>query len=247
MEPIFRQTFPVTEAAVDCYGRLRPSMVLQFSQEVAGDACTALSVDYDTLARKGMFWAISRTRVQITRLPRLGETITLETWAMPTTRVAYPRSTVAYDREGNECFRAISLWVLMDLNSRNMILPGKSGILVPGTLRGNELPSPRTLAPRDLVRFTDRTVRYSQLDRNGHMNNTRYLDWVEDLLPSAFHREHTLAEFTVCYHSECLEGQTIRLHYALEDGNSLTVDGYGPEPESPEHSRRAFSVQALFN
>ena len=32
-----------------------------------------------------------------------------------------------------------------------------------------------------------REVRFTDLDRNGHMNNCRYLQWVSDLLPSAFH------------------------------------------------------------
>ena len=61
---------------------------------------------------------------------------------MPTTRTAYPRSTIAYDADGKECFRAISLWVLMDTQNRSMVLPGKSGVDVAGLLRGCELAVP---------------------------------------------------------------------------------------------------------
>ena len=104
------------------------SSLLFYAQEVAGQHCQLLGTDYDSLAKLRMFWAVTRHRVQITRLPVRGETITVETWPMPTTRVAYPRSVIAYDAQGNECFRAISLWVLMDLDKRSMILPGKSGI-----------------------------------------------------------------------------------------------------------------------
>lgn len=62
--------------------------------------------------------------MQITRLPKSGETIRVETWAMPTTRVAYPRSVVAYDEKGQELFRSITLWVLMNMDTRAMIQPG---------------------------------------------------------------------------------------------------------------------------
>ena len=121
MEPIYTDHFQITDIAVDCYGRLKPSMILFYAQEIAGRHCVQLEVDYDTLEKKRLFWAVTRHKVQITRLPTRGETIRIETWPMPTTRVAYPRSMVAYDEGGNELFRSISLWVLMDLDTRNMI------------------------------------------------------------------------------------------------------------------------------
>ena len=88
MEPIYQQTFQIMDNCVDRYGRLKPSMILYYAQEVAGQHCLTLSVDYDTLANRRMFWAVIRHRVQITRVPTRGETIRVETWPMPTTRVA---------------------------------------------------------------------------------------------------------------------------------------------------------------
>ncbi len=226
MEPIYSQTFAINDSAVDCYGRLKPSMILFYAQEVAGQHCLSLSVDYDTLARRRMFWAVVRHRVQITRLPRTGETIRVETWPMPTTKVAYPRSVVAYDENGQECFRSISLWVLMDLDTRNMILPGKSGISVAGTLRGTELPAPNALVSRELHSSQKRPVCFTDLDRNGHMNNTRYMDWIDDLLPSVFHEKHGVSEFTVCYLSEAREGQMLDLHWDFLEEGAIQVDAY---------------------
>ena len=190
MEPIYQADFEVTERDVDCYGRLQPSRILFYAQQVAGMHSTELTVGYDVLKNKRMFWAVTRHKVQVTRLPRLGETIHIETWPMPPPRVASPRSMVAYDGEGNEVFRSISLWVLMDLDTRNMILPGKSGISVVGTLRGNELAVPNGLPAKALRSSRQRTVCFTDLDRNGHMNNCRYLDWISDLLPSGYHGAH---------------------------------------------------------
>ena len=219
MEPIYSQNFLITDNSVDCFGRLKNSTLLYFVQEVAGRHFADIAMDYDTLAEKGMFWAIIRQKVQINRLPMRGETVRLETWPMPTTRSAYPRSVVAYDEQGSEVFRSISVWVLMDLKNRKMILPGKSGISVLGTLRGNELAIPASLTPMVLRNTRERTVSFTDLDRNGHMNNTRYMDWIDDLLSSQFHREHFTREFTVCYLSEAREGQVLHMSYeALEDG-----------------------------
>ena len=244
MEPIYSQTFSISDVHVDCFGRLKTSMILYFAQEVAGNHFARLSMDYDTMLSQGLFWAITRHKVQVTRLPRHGETIRLETWPMPTTRVAYPRSLVAYDAQGNECFRAITLWVLMDVHNRSMVLPGKSSIAVAGTLRGSELASPMGLPSRALRSRRSRQVCFTDLDRNGHMNNTKYLDWVDDLLPASFHGAHTVKEFTVCYFSEALEGQQLQLDWDFPEENCLFMDAHRDNGEKTE---RVFAAKILYD
>ena len=244
MEPIYQTNFTITERDVDCYGRLKPSMILFYAQQVAGMHSTELTVGYDVLKDKRMFWAVIRHRVQVTRMTKLGETIRVETWPMPTTRVAYPRSVVAYDAQGSECFRSISLWVLMDMDTRNMILPGKSGITVSGALRGTELAIPQSLAPGRLRNSRERTVCYTDLDRNGHMNNTRCLDWVDDLLPSEFHGLHRVREFTVCYYSEGKEGQELTLRWDFPQSGMLQADSYRREGST---ENRVFALRITYD
>ena len=224
MKPIFTKEYEITDAVVDCFGRLKPASILYLVQEAAGKHCEILGLDWNTMAQRGLFWAIIRHRVQISRLPEKGETITVETWPMPTTRVSFPRSVVARDAQGNELFRSISLWVLMDPQSRSMVLPGKSGIQVPGLLRGSELASPTSLAPVSLSAQSMRTVRFTDLDLNGHMNNCRYLDWICDLLPSGFHHSHAMKEFTLCYLSEAREGEELKLQWELDSSGCLRTE-----------------------
>ena len=243
MGPLYVQNYEVTDIAVDRFGRMKPSMILFLTQEIAGRHCLELSVDYDTLERSRMFWAVTRHRVQITRMPRRGETIRIETWPMPTTRVAYPRSVVAYDEAGNECFRVISIWVLMHMDTRAMILPGKSGISVVGSVRGGELAVPGGLVAKDMIHHQSRTVCFTDLDRNGHMNNTRYLDWIDDLLPSPFHENHTVKEFVVCYLSEAREGQTLDLSWDFLEDGTMRLDANRAEDGKLE---RVFSAKLLF-
>ena len=242
MDGGFEKTYEVYGTMTDCFGNLKLSSLLYFAQDTAAEHCKTLSLDWDTMAQKQMFWAVIRHRVQITRLPKEGEKIRVQTWPMPTTRVAFPRSTVAYDEKGRELFRAISLWVIMDRNTRGMILPAKSGIMVPGVVFGNELPAPRGLAPQGLSSSQIRQVRYMDLDKNGHMNNTRYLDWVADLLPAAFYGAHQPKEVVICYNTEALEGQEMALQWELNGNGELTVDSH----RLGETGERIFSAQVTF-
>ena len=244
MEPIYSQSFEITDLHVDCYGRLLPSKILYLMQEAAGNHFAQLAMDYDTLAQRGLFWAVTRHKVQINRLPMRGETIRLETWPMPTTRVAYPRSMVAYDAAGNEVFRSITLWVLMDLNNRAMVLPGKSGIEVAGTVRGNELASPLGLPVKVLQNQRTRYVNFTDLDRNSHMNNTKYMDWIYDLLGSSFHGQHIIREFTICYLSEAREGQKLELNWDFPEEGCLLLDSHRDQEDKKE---RIFAAKILFD
>lgn len=242
----YSQTFSLTDQDVDCFCKLKLSSLLFYAQEVAGKHSALLGADYDTLAQKKLFWAVTRHKVQITRLPALGETITVETWPMPTTRVAFPRAMAAYDAQGNELFRSISIWVLMDLENRAMVLPGQSGVDVGGLLTGTELSAPHSIVPKALCNSTQRTVTYSCLDRNGHMNNTRYLDWVADLLPSVFHKDHTPKELLICYASEALETQEIHLDWELNQDGILQIDAHRESTDVSDKKHRVFSAQVLY-
>ena len=246
MEPIFRQTQTIEAIHVDCFGRLKTSCMLYFAQEAAGGHCKLLQLDWETLASRDLFWAVIRQKVSVTRMPRLGETITIETWPMPTTRSAFPRATVAYDADGKELFSVIGLWVLMNLKTRGMVLPAKSGVDLTGTLRGTELAVPGSIAPIALEHTASRTVRFAELDRNGHMNNTRYMDWLMDLLPAAFHEKNPVRGFTLCYANEALEGQEIDLNWQVLDGAVLQVDAHREKTGVSGGKDRVFSAQVLF-
>lgn len=246
METIFEQQYEIGAIHVDCFGRCKPSVLLYLAQEAATGHCDQLQLSWETMAKQGLFWAVIRTRVQVQRLPILGETVTVKTWPMPTTRTAYPRAVSILDNAGAELARIISLWVLMDTQTRAMVLPGRSGVEVAGQLMGCELAAPGSIVPKPAENSCLRQVVYTELDRNGHMNNTRYLDWVDDLLPAAFHKAHPVKEFTVCYLSEAREGQQAQLYYQLTDGPVFQVDGYDAQTDVSGKQTRIFSVQMQF-
>ena len=241
MEPIYQLTFSVDDLHADRFGRLKSSSILYFVQEAAGRHWQ--HIEGETSQQCSLYWVIIRHRVQVTRLPRKGETVRLETWPMPTTRVAYPRSVVAYDEQGNELFRSISLWVLMDPETRAMVLPDKSGVLVNGILRGNELPSPRSLAPASLGAQVERTVRFTDLDVNGHMNNARYLDWLADLLPGSFHQDHIIRDMTLGYLSEALEQDRLLQQWQMDENGRLRLEITRP---GGEKNHRIFSADVFY-
>ena len=244
MDSVYTTHYEVTPLHADSFGRCTPASILRFAQDAAGEHCLQLGTDWDSMAKHRYFWAVIRQRMEVTRLPKTGETVTVKTWPMPTTRVAYPRATEGFDEAGNSLFKVISLWVIMDMDSRAMVLPGKSGVEVVGTSFGTELKAPAGLPAGEFPNNSLRTVNFSDLDVNRHMNNARYLDWVCDLLPSVFHETHPVKAVTICYMSEALEGQTLLLSWEGEE--RLRVDGSLSQTNAPAGHTRIFSAQFEF-
>lgn len=245
MELLFRQTLTVQPGDFNAAGKFKLSALLYYVQEVSGGHCADLHCDWDSLAAKGMFWAVLRHRVVIHRLPKKEETITVETWPLPMTRVAYPRAVRALDGNGEVLFEAMSLWVLMDRQSRAMILPAKSGVDVPGTVRQLEIDPPASLAPQEHEQHSIWQVTEGDLDQNGHVNNTVYMDRAEQLT-GAFGSGNAPAEFTVCYLSEVRLGQKITLGWSGSEGDTLTFNGTRPRAEDAEKTERVFAAKLIF-
>ena len=224
MHRIYKETVTVKAEMADALGRLRPSAALRLTQDAAAHHCDRLNLAEDFMAEKGYFWAIIRNQYTAERMPLVGQTITLETWPMPTTRTCFPRACVAYDEQGELLFAVHSLWILMDRQSRAMILPGRSGIDVPGIDRENTPPAPKSLSPLSMDADATRQVTAADLDHNGHMNNARYLDWAEEALGSGFRQDKLLRRATLCYLNEAKEGQMLASCMGFDPKNAAIFD-----------------------
>lgn len=245
MELLFEQAVTVSDSDVNEYGQMKLSALLHYVQEAAGGHCNKLGFDWETMAAKGLFWVVLRHRVLIHRLPGSGEKLTVQTWPMPATRTAYPRMVRGLDENGQVLFEVISLWALMSMENRSMVLPMRSGVDVPGILRDCEIDPPGSLPPVDYKESVLWTVEQADLDINGHVNNAVYLDHAE-ALTGAFRADRTPKEVTVCYLAECRLGQSVCLNWTLSDEGVFAVDGCRERTDVSGKTERVFSVKIQY-
>ena len=237
---IHERSFKIENTDLDQCGNIKPASVLYFAQEIAGSHAAQLGTGWDVLQEKGLFWAVIRTRAEIFGQPK-GGVVVAKTWPMPATRAAYPRCVMGYDEDGSLLFKVLSLWVLMDVKTRAMVLPGKSGIGVPGVQLGDEPPMPRALPTKQTEPIQLRTVTTAQLDRNGHMNNTKYMDWVMEV--SDF--STPVKGFELCYLNEGRLGDVMELSTEQSTDN-LTVDIRREKTDVPGEKERIFAASVWF-
>ena len=230
-------------------GVMRPSALLVYMQETANIQCREYGMDLTDLHHvEGKGFLLSRIMVKIFAPIRAYEDIEVRTWCIDNKSYDFIRCFAVY--RGDEMMAlAVSHWALLDIHEKKMIRTTDFRRDFPF----GELPDESDLPKRERIpnklemeEAGQRTLVYSDLDFNRHMNNTKYLEWAMDLLPGSFHAEHPLKGFTVCYLNEARESDRVTLHHGVDETGVLLVDATRPDPADPEKFHRVFAVRAEF-
>ncbi len=70
---------------------------------------------------------------------------------------------------------------------------------------------PKTVSP-DMELAYSHTVRYTDLDRNRHMTNLRYVTLLMDAFDSDFYHKYLMSDLELHYVSQCFEGEEIKIY-----------------------------------
>lgn len=182
---------------------------------------------------RGKIWVIAWTSIEIQRLPKLGEMLLLRIWPSKKRGGMYARKYVFYTVQGEPLAWASSLFTLMDQKTRTLADPDSKLETIPLVSFAQEQPLPKLLQPfpKAWEHCRERIVLPEEIDQNGHLNNTHYIDWAGELRKEAGVECSYPRTVWVQYSRELLEGQTVSLRYQYED-HTLYVRGYHEEEEA---------------
>ncbi len=211
MSEPFREQIKLTSSDVDMFRRLRTSAMFRMFQEISIAHTELLGAGREKTLDKGALWVMTRMRV-VTKRPALyDEHITLVSWPGQTMHCVFPRFYRILDANGETLADASGLWALIDAKTRRIVFPDELGVDIEGCQVQNELALPEALAAFEPLEAHTRTAHYCDADLNGHVNNTRYLDWMDDLAGQEFHRAHFWRELQINYQSEIPPGSRVEL------------------------------------
>ncbi len=214
---MFEKKIVITENAE------RVSALFQTIQDLSGEAAAEWHASGDDLAEKGLIWVIVRYDVSLLRPLEPAETLIFKTWANPVRHRMSQRNYLAFDKSGACVMRGAGSWAVVDALTRSMVDPGEYGVEIHGEVNGLELPRPATPLRITLTDIQDYDVTDAVLDRNMHMNNTKYFDAVQSCIREpnpALQLQRARAMFI----SESRLGERIAISWG-RDGNSWYFDG----------------------
>ena len=209
-------------------GQVRPGDLAREMEKITEEHLGILGMSRDSLKAEGKIWVIAWTQIHIARLPKLGEQVILRIWPGKMKAMMQVRKYAFYTADGEPLACAASIFVMMDANTRSFAAPSEilkylPVVEVPGE---PELPPMRMNFPAELGQTLSRTVAAEEIDLNGHLNNTHYLDWADALT-----EDRVPTSIWVQYVKELLEGEAVMLHYGIQD-DMLYVRGTSDNRES---------------
>lgn len=225
MKNVYTEERILRSSDVNMYRRLRTSRLFEVLQEISIRHTEELGAGRMATLDKGLLWVVTMQRAQITRMPEFDERIIVKSWPGETMHIIFPRYFVITDEEGEVLISASSIWMLADQETRKIVFPEKYGICIDGISMDEKIELPEPLASKETDHSFEFEVPFSYVDLNGHMNNTRYFDLVEDrVLPHA--AEIIPKCISVEYQAELCFGEKAKVQW-YQEKNEVSIYGSG--------------------
>lgn len=209
----YEAEFCVVGRDSDCFSQCQAGALLSYLQEtgLAALAAAGLSRSY-LLERHNVFWMLARLEYTLKRPILLGDVITVRAWSRNAHGMGIYRDYEIL-RSGIKIGEALALWMLADGETRALFpagrIPELAAVWSAPPEKKRQLK--RLILPEELVAMQCRTVEYSQVDMNGHLNNSRYADLVCDAIGLGKLDGAYISSLRLSYLSECLPGCVLEL------------------------------------
>lgn len=208
---------------------LTPSAQLRFQQEAGELHFSEGNLGFEGVAAQGMAFLTVENNCVIYRRPSVGEPITVKTWSRNVKGAKFFRCYRFEDAAGETLIDSIASFALVDLVAHTLMRSSEFPFAVEHC---PDLPHtcpdpPRLRITGDTQPIGQHTVTYSQLDFNGHLNNTRYADIVFDHLPAD--TVESLTGFSIAFLHEAKCGDTLELSQMQTDEHTVLIKAQNGE------------------
>lgn len=218
-----RESFRARFADLDAGGLASVGALCRWLQEAAGGHARAAG-----LAGDDFLWVLAELRLRVDRYPIEGDRVEVSTWAAA--RLGGARGYRDFslgDQAGQPIGAAATLWLLLDRTTRKpMRLPssvlalreqGRDAVVLPEAALA--------AAPTPDVPGHPCTARWHDLDPNGHVTNTRLVEWLLDTTPAEAWRRWRPHQLSVRFVGEVREGETVLARGVWESGSRSSRHG----------------------
>ncbi|MCJ8014065.1 thioesterase [Paenibacillus sp. KQZ6P-2] len=232
MDIKWNENYLIHSNDIDYKSEARLSVILALMQRTADADLERLGASRDEMIAQGMGWMLITMELRFQRIPRALENISIHTWNKGSKGALWQRDFRILDNEGKVIAEACSIWALVDIEKRKVLRPSAFTIEVPMNAddSAGEAPDKVKIPENEAMHEVYRSVvRYSGIDANGHLNNSRYADLVMDALRKEELDQLKIQSFKITYQHEALAGDEIAVYRSDAADGTLYFKGQAPD------------------
>lgn len=208
----------ITLSHCDYYGRLKFSELLVLLSDCATEDYNRRGLPYRVLEKAGVVFLVSKMSIKFFEDIKGDSVITLKTWENSIEGAKFNRFFDIFNESGKLIAQARTVWLAVNPNTRKIIRP--SAYPFPEHIRPNSqevecMACGKIKLPEDHMELGKREPVFSDIDVNGHVNNTRYIAFAEDCLPSEFTSQH-VSDIRINFVNEARLGDTLHFTGGLD-------------------------------
>ena len=222
----YTEWFTIYTFQEDDNGVARVQALCDYMQEAAGNHAARLGVSIDRLSEDGLAWVLARLRVTPIFLPSVHERIQVETWPVGVEGVQFRRDFIVRREDGSIIARAVSHWVVVSLAARKVCrIPAFiAEIALDNT--ATAMQDAKSKLPEVGPEFEAHALqaRLADVDRNRHVNNVRYMEWIIESVPEDVRSDMLLADMELLFRVESFWKDRISVRtMPEEEGDSFSL------------------------
>lgn len=207
------ENYRIRITEVDAHSKLTIPALNGLLQEMAWRHSVVEKVSVHELsAQHNISWVLSRLKIWINRLPNYDETVTVKTYVQGVDKYFYHRDFKVIDADGIEIITANSVWGLMDIVKRRLTSIPEWMIAITHILVEEnpvEKVSGKILGINEVGIEKHFDIRWHDIDSNQHVNNTKYVEWLMESVPTDILNNGTLKSIDMIFKNESILGDKI--------------------------------------
>jgi medium-chain acyl-[acyl-carrier-protein] hydrolase len=221
----YEKEYEIHYYEVDYKKRALITSVVDFLGDIATKQSAELGVGIDYLIENKLAWVLYKWNVDIYKYPTYGEKVKIKTCPSSMRKFYAYRTFEIFNTEGELIGKAESIWFLIDIEKRRPVRISKDIY----KFYGVDFEDDSILEIEDIKKSTGLSnekifnVRYSDIDTNHHVNNSKYIAWAIETVPMEIVLKYTLKNVKVTYEKETTYGETVRVFTEVINEDNLVV------------------------
>ncbi len=217
----YEKKYNIRSYECDRNNNLRILTLMNILQDVADDSAAELGFGLDFCIKNGMTWVGANYILEIERLPKIHEDITIITWPSAKNKLSAYRDFEILGSDKKVIIKASSQWILLNLEKKRPIsVADNLPLYKPVNERAIDTDFPKIAEITDGNSQFKFRVRFDDIDLNKHINNAVYILWAVESVDSEFRLTHNPAKISINFRKEGYIDEKIMVTTRIDDKKS---------------------------
>lgn len=217
----YEKNYYLRTSDFDCRGKLLPSAVLDLFQDAAGSHADKMGIGHDDMIKQDIVWVLTKVKFKVFADAKMHRSVKVKTWPVKPGILSFNREYLVEDENGDVLIKGTSEWVFMHVLRRKVVAVGDVYPFDEGFVQERAFEEKLSKihdfeAESESFPFV---AGFSQLDINGHVNNTKYANYALDALDLM--EDEIIDVFQLDFRKEITRGEKMTVGYRKCDKDIL--------------------------